>query len=74
MMMIIMNNPEENAKIVKGRISVVLRGKDLKIWERSEKNNILRTCSFSSRLTELRKNMAGWILDLSQWELCVIPM
>ena len=34
--------PNENAKIVKGRISVVLRGRDLKFWERSEKNNILR--------------------------------
>ena len=41
-MMIIMNNPAESAKIVKGRISVVLRGRDLKIWERSKKNNILR--------------------------------
>ena len=43
-MMIIINmkNPDENAKIVKGRISVVLRGRDLKFWERSEKNNILR--------------------------------
>ena len=41
-MMIIMNNSDENAKIVKGRISVVLRGGDLKFWERSEKNNILR--------------------------------
>ena len=37
-----MNNPDENAKIVKGRISIVLRGRDLKFWERSEKNNILR--------------------------------
>ena len=37
-----MNNPDENVKIVKGRISVVLRGGDLKFWERSEKNNILR--------------------------------
>ena len=37
-----MNNPDENAKIVKGRISVVLRSRDLKFWERSEKNNILR--------------------------------
>ena len=35
-------NVNENAKIVKGRISVVLRGRDLKFWERSEKNNILR--------------------------------
>ena len=42
MMMMIMNNPDENTKIVKGRISVVLRGRDLKVWERSEKNNILR--------------------------------
>ena len=42
MMMSIMNNPDEYAKIVKGRISVVLRGRDLKFWERSEKNNILR--------------------------------
>ena len=41
-----MNNPDENAKIVKGRISVVLRGRDLKIWERSEKNNILRKRNF----------------------------
>ena len=40
-MMIIMN-PDENAIIVKGRISVVLRGIDLKFWERNEKNNILR--------------------------------
>ena len=37
-----MNNPDENAKIVKGRISVVLRGRDLQFWERSEKINILR--------------------------------
>ena len=42
MMMMIMNNQDENAKIVKGCISVVLRGRDLKFWERSEKNNILR--------------------------------
>ena len=28
-----MNNPDENAKILKGRISVVLRGRDLKFWE-----------------------------------------
>ena len=35
-----MNNPDENAKIVKGRISVVLRGRDLKFWERSENNNL----------------------------------
>ena len=41
-----MNNPDENAKIVKGRISVVLRGRDLKFWERSEKNNILRKTNF----------------------------
>ena len=41
-MMIIMNNPDENAIIIKGRISMVLQGKDLKFWERSEKNNILR--------------------------------
>ena len=34
------------AKIVKGRISVVLRGRDLKFWERSEKNNILRKRNF----------------------------
>ena len=39
-------NPDGNAKIVKGRISVVLRGRDLNIWERSEKNNILRRGSF----------------------------
>ena len=32
-----MNNPDDNAKIVKGRISVVLQGRDLKFWERSEK-------------------------------------
>ena len=38
---LIMNNPDENAKIVIGHISVVLRGRDLKFWERSEKNNIL---------------------------------
>ena len=42
MMMIIMNNPDENAKIAKGRISVVLRGRDFTFWERGEKNNILR--------------------------------
>ena len=42
MIIIIMNNPDENAKMVKGRISMVLRGRDLKFWERSEKNNILR--------------------------------
>ena len=41
-----MNNPDENAKIVKGRISVVLRGRDLKFLERSEKNNILRKRNF----------------------------
>ena len=40
------NTPDENAKIVKGRISVVLRGIDLKFWERSEKNNILRKRNF----------------------------
>ena len=33
---------DENAKIVKGRISVVMRGRNLKFWERSEKKNILR--------------------------------
>ena len=42
-----MNNPDENAKIVKGRISVVLRGRDLKFWE-SEKKNILRKRNFRS--------------------------
>ena len=36
-LMSIMNNPDENAKIVKGRISVVLRGRDMTFWERSEK-------------------------------------
>ena len=41
MMMMIMNKPDENAKNLKGRISVVLRGRDLKIWVRSEINNIL---------------------------------
>ena len=41
-----MNNPDKNAKIVKGRISVVLRGRDLKFWERSEKNYILRKRKF----------------------------
>ena len=41
-MMIIMNNQDENTKIVKGRISMVLLGRDLKFWERSCKNNILR--------------------------------
>ena len=44
MMIIIMNNPDENAKIVKG--PVVLRGRDLKFWERSEKNNISRKRNF----------------------------
>ena len=41
-----MNNPDENVKIVKGHISVVLRGRDLKFLERSEKNNILRKRNF----------------------------
>ena len=41
-----MNNPDENAKIVKGRIFVSLPGRDLKFWERSEKNNILRMRNF----------------------------
>ena len=41
-----MNNLDENAKIVKYRISVVLRGRDLNYWERSEKNNILRKRNF----------------------------
>ena len=41
-----LNNPDENAKIVKGRISMVLRGRDLKFWERSETNNILRKRNF----------------------------
>ena len=36
-LMSIMNSPDENAKIVKGRISVVLRDSDMKFWERSEK-------------------------------------
>ena len=71
--MIIMN-PDENAKIVKGRISVVLRGRDLKFWERSEKNNILRRSNFSSQLAEVRKSKTGWILELSRWELRVTPM
>ena len=41
-----MNNPDENAKIVKDRTSVVLRGRDLKLWEINEKNNILRKRNF----------------------------
>ena len=41
-----MMNEQPNAKIVKGRISMVLRGRDLKFWERSEKNNILRKRNF----------------------------
>ena len=41
-----MNNPDENAKIVKGHIFVVLQGRDLKFWERSEKNNILMKRNF----------------------------
>ena len=41
-----MNNPDEKAKIVEGRIFVVLRGRDLKFWERSEKNNIWRKRNF----------------------------
>ena len=41
-----MNNPDENVKMVKGRISVGLLGRDLKFWERSEKNNILRKINF----------------------------
>ena len=40
------NDPDENTKIVRGRISVVLQGRDLKFWERSEKNNILRKRNF----------------------------
>ena len=39
-------HPNENAKIVKGRVSVVLRGRDLKFWERGEKNNILMKRNF----------------------------
>ena len=39
-------NSDENAKIVKGHISVVLRGRDLKFWERSENNNILLKRNF----------------------------
>ena len=38
MIMIIMNNPDENAKIVKDHISAVLRGRDLIFWKRNEKN------------------------------------
>ena len=41
-----MNNPDENAKIIKGRISVVLRGRDLKFGETSDKNKILRKTNF----------------------------
>ena len=41
-----MNNPDENAKIVKGSISVVFQGRYLKFWERSEKNSILRKRNF----------------------------
>ena len=41
-----MNNQDENAKIVKGCISVVLQVRDLKFWERCEKNNILRKRKF----------------------------
>ena len=37
-----MNNPDNNAIMVKGCIYVVLRGIDLKFWERSEKNSISR--------------------------------
>ena len=37
-----MNNPDENANTVKGHISVVLRGRDLKFMEKSDKNNILK--------------------------------
>ena len=69
MMMMFMDNLDENAKIVKGRISVVLRSRDFKFWERSENNNILRRSNFSWRLAEVRKSKAGWILELSQWEL-----
>ena len=42
MIIIIMNYPDENAKIVKNCVFVVLLGRYLKFWERSEKNNILR--------------------------------
>ena len=41
-----MNNPDENAKIVKGRISVVLQGRDLKFWERSKKNDTFKNTKF----------------------------
>ena len=41
-----MNNPDENAKIVKGSVSVVLRGRDLKFWKRSEKNNSFKKRNF----------------------------
>ena len=41
-----MNNSDENTKIVKGRISMVLQGRDLKFWERSEKNDILKKRNF----------------------------
>ena len=59
-----MLHKNENSNIVKGRISVVLRGRDLKFLERSEKNNILRKRKFSSRWVELRKNNAGLTLEL----------
>ena len=49
MMIIIMNNPDEKAKIVKGRISVVLQGRDLKFWERNEKKFYLEEVKFSLR-------------------------
>ena len=41
-----MNNPDENVKIVKGRISVVLQGRDLKFWERSKKNDTFKKRKF----------------------------
>ena len=64
-----MNNPDENANIVKVRFSVVLQGRDLKFWEKSKKKINLEEVKFSPRWAELRKSTAGWILELSQWEL-----
>ena len=43
-----MNNSDKNANIVKSRVSMILRVRDFKFWERSEKNNILRKRNFLS--------------------------
>ena len=69
-----MNNPDENSKIVKGRISVVLQGRDLNFWERSEKNTILRKRNFrpNGRSWEkiMRAGSLNWVNGSSESFLC----